>query len=93
IIELVVALNCRSLVYSIFKAPPHKWLILALAWEIVMIAVLIQIPSVREAFGIMKPSVSDMAIIIGFGLLIFVIIEVTKVILRKRMMVGRRIPA
>jgi len=93
VIELVVALNCRSLVYSIFKAPPHKWLIIALAWEIVLIAVLIQVPSVREAFGIMKPSVSDMAIIIGFGLLIFVIIEVTKVILRKRMMVGRRIPA
>jgi len=93
VIELVVALNCRSLIYSIFKAPPHKWLIIALAWEIVLIAVLIQVPSVREAFGIMKPSVSDMAIIIGFGLLIFVIIEVTKVILRKKLMVGRRIPA
>jgi len=93
VIELVVALNCRSLVYSIFKAPPHKWLILALAWEILMIAVLIQIPSVREAFGIMKPSISDMAIIIAFGLVIFVIIEVTKVVLRKKLMVGQRIPA
>ncbi|MDP3016906.1 MAG: cation-translocating P-type ATPase, partial [Deltaproteobacteria bacterium] len=51
IIELVVALNCRSLIYSVFKVPPHKWLLIALAWEIVLIAVLIQIPSVREAFG------------------------------------------
>jgi len=89
IIELVIALNCRSLIYSVFKAPPHKWLIIALAWELVLIAVLIQIPSVREAFGIMKPSVSDMAIIVSLGLFIFVIIEVTKVILRRKIQVGR----
>ncbi len=92
IIELVVALNCRSLIYSIFKVPPHKWLLIALAWEIVLITVLIQIPSVREAFGIMKPSFSDMAIILGFGLVVFAIIEGTKVILRKKVTVGRRIP-
>ncbi|MCX8118396.1 MAG: cation-translocating P-type ATPase [Desulfobacterota bacterium] len=90
VIELVVALNCRSLIYSIFKAPPHKWLIIAIAWEIVLIAILVQIPSVREAFGIMKPSFSDMVLITGFGLAIFVIIELTKLILRRKMVVGRR---
>ena len=95
IIELVVALNCRSLIYSVFKVPPHKWLLIALAWEIVLIAVLIQIPSVREAFGIMKPSLSDMAMILGFGLVVFALIEVTKVILRRKMTVpvGRRFAA
>lgn len=92
IVELVVALNCRSLIYSIFKAPPHKWLVLALAWEIVLIGVLIQIPSVRDAFGIMKPSLSDLSIIVAFGLIVFVIIEMTKGILRKRVIVGRTIP-
>lgn len=91
IIELVVALNCRSLIYSIFKAPPHKWLILALAWEIILITVLIQIPSVRDAFGIMKPSFSDLSIIIIFGLIVFVIIEVTKVILRRKILPTRRV--
>ncbi len=93
IIELVVALNCRSLIYSIFKVPPHKWLILALIWEMVLIGVLIQIPSVREAFGIMKPSLSDLALIFVFGLLVFVIIEVTKVILRKKVVATRRLPS
>jgi Ca2+-transporting ATPase len=93
IIELVIALNCRSLIYSIFKAPPHKWLLIALAWELALIAVLIQIPSVREAFGIMKPSFSDLTIIIAFGLAVFAIIEATKVILRKKVPVGRRITA
>ena len=93
IIELVVALNCRSLIYSIFKVPPHKWLILALVWEMVLIGVLIQIPSVREAFGIMKPSLSDLALIFVFGLLVFVMIEVTKVILRKKVVATRRLPS
>jgi len=93
IIELVVALNCRSLIYSIFKVPPHKWLLIALAWEIGLITVLIQIPSVRDAFGITKPSFSDLTIIVGFGLVVFAIIEVTKIILRRRVVVGRRITA
>lgn len=91
VIELVIALNCRSLIHSIFKVPPHKWLLIALAWEIVLIAVLIQIPSVREAFGIMKPSFSDISIIVVFGLVVFATIEVTKVILRKKVPVGKRI--
>lgn len=91
IIELVIALNCRSLIYSVFKAPPHKWLLIALAWELALIAVLIQIPSVREAFGITKPSFSDLAIIIAFGVVVFAIIEATKVILRRKIPAGRRI--
>ena len=62
-------------------------------WEIGLIAVLIQIPSVRDAFGITKPSFSDLTLIVGFGLVVFAIIEVTKVILRRRMVVGRRITA
>lgn len=93
IVELVIALNCRSLVHSIFKVPPHKWLVLALTWELGLIAVLVQIPSVREAFGIMKPSFSDLAIIVAFGIVVFAIIEATKVILRKKVQVGRRITA
>ena len=83
IIELVVALNCRSLIYSVFKAPPHKWLLIAIAWELSLITVLIQIPAVRGAFGITKPSFSDMAIILGFGLLQFLAMELIKVFLRK----------
>ena len=91
IIEFVIALNCRSLVFSVFRVPPHKWLLIALAWELILVAVLIQIPVVREAFGIMKPSFSDLATIIAFGVVVFAIIEVTKVLLRKREPIGRRI--
>jgi len=84
VVELVIALNCRSLVHSVFKAPPHKWLVIALAWEVVLIAVLIQIPAVRESFGINIPSWSDMGLITALGLVVFVIIELTKAFLRRK---------
>jgi len=84
IVELVIALNCRSLIYSIFKAPPHKWLLMALIWELILITILIQIPFIREAFGIMKPSFSDIFIIILFSIAVFVVIEITKILLRKK---------
>ncbi len=85
IIELVIALNCRSLIFSVFKAPPHKWLLIALAWELALVTVLVQIPSIREAFGIVKPSFTDLAIIAGLSLVVFAIIEATKVILRRKL--------
>jgi Ca2+-transporting ATPase len=90
IIEFVIALNCRSLIFSIFKAPPHKWLLIALAWELSLITVLVQIPAVRDAFGILKPTLADLGIIVALGVLVFVIIEGTKVLLRKRLVAGRQ---
>lgn len=85
IIELIIALNFRSMRYSIFKAPPHKWLLLALVWEFALIIFLVQLPTVRDAFGIIKPSVSDLGIILGFGAVVFISMEVVKAILRAKM--------
>ena len=91
IIELIIAFNFRSMRYSIFKAPPHKWLTIAILSQVVLTAVLIQIPTIREAFGINKPSASDMGIILGFGFVVFISMEVIKAILRRKMQMGRRI--
>ncbi|MBI4683680.1 MAG: cation-translocating P-type ATPase [Nitrospirae bacterium] len=91
VIEIIIALNFRSMRYSIFKSPPHKWLIIAIAWELILIAVLIQIASVRDAFGITKPSASDLGIILGFGAIVFFSMEVIKAVLRKKMQPTGRI--
>ena len=84
IVEFVIALNCRSLRESIFQAPPHKWLLIALAWEIALVVVLVQIPAVRQAFGINMPSAGELAVIAAFGLFVMAIIELTKVVMRRR---------
>jgi len=93
IIELIIALNFRSLRYSIFKVPPHKWLVLAIVWELVLIAGLIQIPSVCNSFGILKPSAFDLGIILGFGVLVSASMEGLKALLRRKPRTGRRITA
>ena len=82
VIELILAINFRSLRYSVFKAPPHGWLLMAIAWELVLIAVLIQFKAVRDAFGILMPSAAEIGIIVAMGIAISVSIEVAKAILR-----------
>jgi Ca2+-transporting ATPase len=84
VVEFVIALNCRSLTFSIFQAPPHKWLLMALGWELVLVAVLVRIPAVREAFGITEPTLAELVIVSAVGFMVFVLIETTKFVLRKR---------
>ena len=91
IIELIIALNFRSMRYSVFKSPPHMWLVISIISQIILTAALIQIPSIRDAFGILKPSASDIGIILTFGIVVFISMEVVKAILRKKMAVGRKI--
>lgn len=83
LVELFIALDFRSLKYSIFKAPPHKWLLIALVWELVLIAVLIHLPTIREAFGVNLPAVPEILAISGFGLLVIAAMEATKAVLRR----------
>jgi Ca2+-transporting ATPase len=89
IIELIIALNFRSMRYSVFKSPPHLWLVLSIVSQILLTALLIQIPSIRDSFGIIKPSNSDIGIILIFGVVVFISMEVIKAILRKKMAVRR----
>ena len=83
-IELIIAVNFRSLRYSLIQAPPHKWLLLAIAWELVLILVLMQFPAVREGLGIGLPSASDLGIILALGVGIAIAIELAKMKFRTK---------
>jgi Ca2+-transporting ATPase len=84
IIELILAMNFRSLRYSILEAPPHKWLLIAIGWELALIAVLVQFDSVREAFGINMPTLANVAFVMALGLGVSISIELVKWALRRR---------
>jgi Ca2+-transporting ATPase len=86
LVELAIALSFRSMRYSIFKSPPHKWLVVALLWELVLIAVLVQVPAVRGAFGIVMPAAEDITLIAGFGMLVLIAMELLKAVLRRRVL-------
>jgi len=85
IVELVIALNFRSLRFSVFKVPPHRWLNLAILSQIILVAGLVQLPSVRESFGILRPSLSGLAIILAFSLFVFLAMEAVKALLRRKL--------
>ena len=82
--ELAVALSCRSLRYPIIKAPPHKLLILAIAWETILIFTLISLEPVREAFKIVFPAASDLLLMLAFCVFVFVVCELVKILLVAR---------
>ncbi|HKQ25746.1 MAG TPA: HAD-IC family P-type ATPase [Burkholderiales bacterium] len=84
-VELIISMSFRSLRYSLFQAPPHKWLLLAIGWELVLFAVLVQIPAVRETFGIRMPNWSDMTLALAVSALVVFAIEMTKAYLRATM--------
>jgi Ca2+-transporting ATPase len=89
LIELILALNFRSLRYSIMEARPHKWLLIAIAWELLLIAVLLQFSAVRESFGIAMPSMRDVGIIVAMGFGVLISVEILKAVLRGRTVPGR----
>ena len=82
LVELIIAMSFRSLRFSLFEAPPHKWLWLAMGWELALLAVLIQFESVRETFGIRMPTWSDVGLALGISALVVAAIELTKAFLR-----------
>ena len=65
--------------HGLIQAPPHKWLLIAIGWELALIVVLMQFPAVRNAFGIIMPSASDFGMIFALGVAIVIVIELAKV--------------
>jgi Ca2+-transporting ATPase len=84
IVELVIAMSFRSLRYSIIKAPPHGWLLLAIIWELVLVAALLQISALRDAFGIRLPTLGDLGIVTGISAVVLLSMEALKAVLRRR---------
>jgi Ca2+-transporting ATPase len=84
IIELIIALNFRSMRYSIFKLGPHKWLVLAILSQLVLTAAIIWFPSIQNAFGIEKPAWPMLALIFGFGIVVFISMELIKLYIRRK---------
>jgi Ca2+-transporting ATPase len=83
-VELVIALNSRSLKYSFFKLRPHKWLVIAVASQVVLTAGLLLVPSLRAGFGVLPPRLQDFELMAGFGAFVFLSMEGIKVYLRRR---------
>jgi len=80
--ELILALNCRSLKYTLLEAKPHKFLLLAILWETILVLILVNIQVARQALGITSIGGYEAGLIIGWCLVVLLSIEITKRLLR-----------
>ena len=91
--ELVVALNCRSLKYSIFKVKPHKILSLAVIGSALSTVILFLIPQLRSAFGLVMPTLTDIMWAAVLSILPIIVIEMLKLRFRKSGKIQQNIEA
>ena len=84
LVELILTMSFRSLRYSLFAAPPHKWLLIAIVWELALAAVLLQFDAVRGAFGIAMPGWRDIVMVMGIAFGVLISVELVKTLLRAR---------
>lgn len=77
-IELVLALNSSSIRFPINRARPHRWLVLAVLWEVILLVVLLFIPYTRNALQILLPSIGDIEWTLVASIFTFVLIDVLK---------------
>lgn len=82
--ELVLALSCRSLKYNITKARPHKLLVGTILWEIGLIALILNVPFLRDSFGLAPIGMYEVLLIAGLSALVLFTIELTKWLLHYR---------
>jgi len=84
IIELVMALNFRSLRYSLFRLPPHGWLVGAVALSCAITFLALGIPSVKESFGVTGPDLQGMLIVLAVTIWVTFSTELTKLFIRRK---------
>jgi Ca2+-transporting ATPase len=87
--ELILALCCRSLKYTLLEVKPHKFLIIAVIWEIVLVLSLISVPAVLDAFGITYPGLKTFGLAIGLSLTTLFSVETLKYLLRNNFRLRR----
>jgi hypothetical protein len=68
---------------------PHKFLIIAVIWEIVLVLNLINIPAVLDAFGIAYPGLQGFGLAIGLSLATLFSVEALKYLLRNNFRLRR----
>jgi len=83
IVELVIALNFRSMRFSVFQVPPNRGLVLAILSQIVLTGIVVQFPAIRKSFGVQEPTAGMLATIAGFSVFVFISMEIVKALFRR----------
>jgi Ca2+-transporting ATPase len=84
LIQFFKAYNFRSDHQSVLKAPwRNRWLNAAVGWEIVLLALIIQLPVFHAAFGTFSLSWSEWLLVTGLAATIVPMLEAVKLVQRR----------
>jgi Ca2+-transporting ATPase len=85
LIEFFKAYSFRSDRNSIVDRPfANKWLNLAIVWELVLVALVINVPLLQDAFGTQGLSLETWLLVAGVACTIVPVLEIAKLVLRRR---------
>jgi Ca2+-transporting ATPase len=81
-LRLCNAFSCRSPVYSVFQLGPftNKWLLYGCALSLTLLLMVLYVPFIRVAFGLVPLSLADWARIIPLALTVIIVVEIQKII-------------
>ena len=78
------AYNFRSDIHSIFRRPfANKWLNMAVAWEMVLLVLIIYVPFLQKPFSTHPLSYQEWILVIVAAATVIPVLEITKWFLRK----------
>ena len=84
LIEFFKAYSFRSDRRSVLEGTfANRWLNLAIAWEIVLLTLVINVPFLESAFGTTDLSLGRWALIVGAALTIVPVLELGKLLVRR----------
>ena len=79
LIQFFKAYNFRSDRHSVLRTPfANKWLNIAIAWELLMLALILYVPILERTFGTFALSFRDWLIIVGAALTVSPVLELAK---------------
>jgi Ca2+-transporting ATPase len=79
LIEFFKGYNFRSDRRSVFIRPfANKWLNWAIAWELLLLLVVVYLPSIQEPLGTFSLPAADWLVVSGVALTIFPVLETAK---------------
>jgi Ca2+-transporting ATPase len=86
-IEFFKAYSYRSDRNSVFDRPfANRWLNLAIAWEIALVVLVVNVPFLQDAFGTTTLSAADWGIVAGSAVTIVPVLEIAKRVIRRGQM-------
>jgi len=85
LIQFLKAYSYRSDHFSVLRRPfANRWLNLAVAWEVTLLALILYLPVLQGPFGTSALPLADVAIVLGVSATVLPVLDVAKSLLRRR---------